>query len=501
MEVMTKIKFLILLLLLSFLGGCEYEFPEKKLPSETDLGEIDAEKVVVIGDGWMAGVMNGALYQSGQQNSLGALIAGKLNAVSGKELKQATIESENGYNFYESNSQNIYGRWVYQFTNRQQEVPERRLTSGTKPGAFQGDKTELTDLSVPGLKTTQIDDARLAESPYFERISTSSGKTYLDEISAANPSFAIVWLGMTDVLGFAANGAVNQTENQDYLTPFGSLTSVEQFSSGFSKLINELLQRTDCKIIVGNLISIKYLPYFHKRKYNSLFLGNAKLGATMAYYRKFNDAVEAWNRSVPPEKQRPFIGFFDNGYYPHDQSFVAIDSSLPDATYPDGSPLEKIRKLQPDEVVLYNFTDEMIDNGYGSVVPLSERNYLTASDAAIIEDRITAFNVVITDLVAENPTRIVLADLNSLARKVAEVSETDAAGNLMSGETIYFKGVPVEGLLGINSIYSLDAMHYNQRGNAWVANEFIKMINRKFNARISTIDINVYTGNTYTVTY
>lgn len=498
---MNNTKFLILIFLLSFLGGCEYEFPEKRLPSETDLGRINAEKVVIVGDGWMAGVMDGALYQGGQNNSLGALIAGKLNAVSGKKLKQATVNSENGFNFYESNNQNIYGKWVYQFTNRQQEAPERRLTSGEKPVDFPGNKTTLNDLSVPGLKTTRIDDARLAENPYFGRISSSADATYLDVISASNPTFAIVWLGMIDVIGYAANGAVNQTENQNYLTPFGPLPSVEEFSSGFSELIYELLQNTDCKLIVGNLIAVKNLPYFQKRKYNSLFLGNAKLGATIAYYRKFNDAVEAWNRSVPPEKQRPFIGFFDNGYYPHDQSFVAIDNSLPDATYPDGSPLEKIRKLQPDEVVLYNFTDEMIDNGYGSVVPLSERNYLTASDAAIIEDRITAFNAVIFELVAENQSRIVLADVNSLARKVAEASEPDAAGNIMSGETIYFNGVPVEGLLGMNSIYSLDALHFNQRGNAYVANEFIRTINQDYGAKLSIIDINLFVGNTFSATY
>lgn len=499
---MNKSKFLISLFLILFFWGCEYDFPEKKLPSETDLGEINAEKVVVAGDSWMAGVMDGSLYRAGQKNSLGALIAERLNATAGKEFHQAIVGSENGFNLYESDNQNIYGKWVYQFTNRQQENPRRSLTGGTKPGAFQGDQTILTDFSVPALKVSQIEDTQLAENPYFERISTSVNSTYLDEISKANPSFAIVWLGMADVIGFAANGATNQTSGaDDYLSPFGPLPTVDQFRSGYRKLIDALLQDSECKIVAGNLISIGNLPYFYMRKYNALFLGNEKLELTMGHYRKFNDAVEVWNRLVPPEKQRPFVGFFDNGYYPHAQSFVVIDSTLSDAAYPDGSPLEKIRKLQPDEVVLYNFTDEMIENGYGSVIPLSEKNYLTASGTKMIEERVNAFNAEISEIVAGNSERIVLADINMLAKEVAEASETDAAGNLMSGETIYFNGIPVEGLLGMNSIYSLDALHYNQRGNAYIANQFIKTINREFGAKISTIDINLYVGNTFSVSY
>ena len=499
---MNNIKLFILLLLLSFFWGCEYDFPKEKLPSETELGAVNTEKVVVIGDGWIAGVMDGALYQSGQKNSLGALIAERMNAVAGKEFNQAIVDSENGYNFYESDNQNIYGKWVYQFTSREQENPMRRLTIGTKPGDYRGNKTTVSDLSVSGLKTTQIDDSRLAENPYYERISTSDKSTYLDEISKKNPSFAVVWIGMTDVIGFAANGAINQTGGQEnYSTHFGPLPSVEQFRSGFGKLINELLQNTECKIIVGNLISIKNLPYFYMRKYNSLFLENEKLGLTMGHYRKFNDAVQEWNRSVSPEQQRPFIGFFDNGYYPHDQSFVAIDSSLSDAFYPDGSPLEKIRKIQPDEIVLYNFTNEMVDNGYGSVIPLSEKNYLTALDVELIDERTSSFNSVISEIAAENAERIGLVDINSLAEIIAEVSETNAAGDLLSGKSIYFNGVPVEGLRGMNSIYSLDVLHYNQRGNAYVANEFIKTINRQFGAKISTIDINLYVGNTFSVSY
>ncbi|MFW6370968.1 MAG: hypothetical protein ACOC10_07175, partial [Bacteroidota bacterium] len=68
--------------------------------------------------------------------------------------------------------------------------------------------------------------------------------------------------------------------------------------------------------------------------------------------------------------------------------------------------------------------------------------------------------------------------------------------------TIYYAdGVPIEGTLGINSIFSIDGIHFNQRGNAFVANEFIRAMNVGFNANVRTADINRWPGNTYKASF
>ena len=61
---------------------------------------------------------------------------------------------------------------------------------------------------------------------------------------------------------------------------------------------------------------------------------------------------------------------------------------------------------------------------------------------------------------------------------------------------IDFNGVPLEARLGYNSIFSLDALHFNPRGNAFVANRFIQKMNDNFGSNIPLVDVNQFVGNT-----
>jgi hypothetical protein len=40
--------------------------------------------------------------------------------------------------------------------------------------------------------------------------------------------------------------------------------------------------------------------------------------------------------------------------------------------------------------------------------------------------------------------------------------------------------------------YSLDGIHLNEKGNALLANEFIKSINQKYKSRIPLVNVNAY---------
>lgn len=42
--------------------------------------------------------------------------------------------------------------------------------------------------------------------------------------------------------------------------------------------------------------------------------------------------------------------------------------------------------------------------------------------------------------------------------------------------------------------YSLDGIHFNAKGNALLANEFLKSINQKYNSRIPLLNANLYKG-------
>jgi lysophospholipase L1-like esterase len=500
---MKRYKWLILfLIVIPALGACSYHFPEESPPSAGDLGTVNVESVVAIGDDYMAGVMDGALYSSGQNNSIPAIIAKQMNQIVPFNFVQPEICSENGFNLLVGNEAEIYGKWKYVFEDKTSDFPKRKLTVGEMPGELEVDRKPIRNFSVPELKIQQVFNPGLSANLYYLRMASAAGSsTLLSDLKAADPTFTLVWIGMNDYLHYAIKGATNEIKQQSSGSPDRSLTPVDEFSTAYRFLTDRLLQHPDNKLAIGNLISLQSLPYFYCMPYNKLFLTNEQLSAVRSVYQEFNQAVVEYNRTVPAEKQRPFIDFYDNGWNLHPQPLVVIDSLLPDAAYPNDTPLEKYRQLNENELVLLSLTDEMVEAGYGSAIPLPNEFFLTERELSEVEMRTNSFNAVISELAAIHPERIVLVDVNGLVEEIAEAGKTDAHGDRLSNTLFYFNGVPVEGALEMNSIFSLDGLHFNQRGNAFVANEFIDAINKKFGAQISKADINRYPGNVYNFSY
>jgi len=474
-------------LFILFLTACTYEFPVAEMPNQADLGTVDADNLIAVGDGYLAGAMDGALYTAGQQNSLAAIFASQINEITEADFKQPDINAENGFNFYTSDEDNVYGKWIYRFENQTDEKPKMILTSGETVQDFRGVKDALNNLAVPMLTIKELSEVPGSSNPYFSRVFASADQSISQQLTARSPTFVLCWLGMNDYLNYAMNGATEPS----------ALTSIETFRTNISQLISELIQKNDSKILVGNLISIENLPYFYFKTYDNLFLVGANMGMARARYYQFNLAVAEYNRTVPEELQRPFIDFYDNGATPHSQPLVVVDNSLSDATYPDGSPLEKYRQLNRNEMVLHSVTDAMIENGSGWLTPLEEKYYLTENEIENIVGRVSAFNAVLEELAGSFPQQIALVDVNSKIATVAETGRTDAWGEPLTKDVIYFDGVPVGGSLYLNSIFSLDGIHFNQRGNAYVANIFIRAFNEKYGGKLKTININNYLGNVY----
>lgn len=495
--------FIIVICIFIFSEACTYQFPEEKIPTSEDFGDLNTEQVIALGDDYFAGVMDGALYTAGQENSIPALIVNQINKIQPIQFNQPEIDSENGYNLYQSGEEQIFGKWIYQYKSLNSDSPVLMLTQGEPVKSFEGDRSSLSNFSIPNLYITKLNKPSLSTNPFYQRIAREPGESNLfSDIIETNPTFALIWIGMNDFLGYSITGGVKGEYSgyDDWQLP-AELTSIDTFSKILNELIEGLLQNPECKIAIGNLISIQSLPFFYIRPYNQLFLTNTQLGPARERYQQFNLAVAEYNRTVPSEKQRPFIDFYDNGWNLHPQPMVVLDNSLPDATYPDGRALEKFRQLSKLEMVLYSVTNEMIEQGYGSLFPLSEEFYLSGDKIIEIEQNIADFNSIIRRATEMNQDRIVLVDVASKAGEIANTGKTDAWGDPLNNEIIYSEGVPVEGSLGMNSIFSLDGLHFNSRGNAFAANEFIRAINQHFHAKIPLLSINNYKGNTYTATF
>ncbi|MEE4284636.1 MAG: hypothetical protein V2I31_00760, partial [Mariniphaga sp.] len=139
------LKYGLLVLTIVFAGTCGYQFPETPELTESDLGELNTEKVVAVGDGFLGGAMDGALYTEGQQNSVASIFVSQIQRIKETDFNRAEINAEKGYNFYESTGDEIYGKWVYRFLRPDAEEPVRQLTDGEPVSEFSGNKNELQD--------------------------------------------------------------------------------------------------------------------------------------------------------------------------------------------------------------------------------------------------------------------------------------------------------------------------------------------------------------------
>ncbi len=145
-----------------------------------------------------------------------------------------------------------------------------------------------------------------------------------------------------------------------------------------------------------------------------------------------------------------------------------------------------------------NSTDRnSIPLGFNTDASLSgDQYYLTLAEQGVIQSRSNAFNTTIaTEVATANggsaDPRFGLFDLNAGFPGNPNTSLGAFADLLgLDGEL----GIRVEGRLlkpdfGPNGIYSTDGVHPNIRGNAILANEFIKVIEVTFGSSLPNVEV------------
>jgi hypothetical protein len=484
-------------------GSCAYEFPADEISNRYTLGPLCMDKYIAIGDDFSAGYMDGALYSEGQEASIPMLIAGQINKVSPVIFNQPDIHSENGRNYYvpSNGEMDIKGKWIYSYRMRNTPEPDRVLTMGEAIAPFNGDKSELNNFAIPFLKVPQLFCKGLAENPYYERIEENPGHTVpAEDILLRRPTFFYVWLGMNDVINYAINGASSEEEG---IFSEPGLTPVDAFEGYFNQMMEGLLQNNQSKGVVGNIISIRDFPYFYQYPHNFLLLKNSEIALAKGVLdiNRFNQGILSYNQSAAEQDKRPLLGFEDNGSTLYPQRVIVVDNALPDAWYKDGSPIPKYRRLVEGEMALFTITPEMVTLGYGWKYPVTDKYYLSLEQMEEIEKITAEYNRIIEKKVQAYPDRLALADVASAVHEIAETAKFDGWHQVKNDTVYYADGIPIEGTLGLNSIFSLDAIHFNKRGNAFLANVFIESLNHSFSCIIPLVCMNDFAGNVYSTSY
>ncbi len=484
---MSTIKYSLFTLLVIYgLTSCEYT-PADITPTSNEVSpSIDYSKMYVLGGTYSSGLMDGALYKTGQSYSYPNLLASQIEEILNDSVfTQAVVESEVGVNA--EPFMNDQSRFIDLYFETSTDFYPNRRTVDAEPFAdWTFGVNQLNNFSFPGLTLGDLNNpANLSnDNPYVGRV-TGLTENPVDAIISQNPEIIIIDLGKDELFNYAFYGAsgddnpdINSITDQD-------LISNADFQSVYSEIVNRFVNETDAQIFVINFPEILKTPYFNTLSwfFELEIFDIGFVGFLEAHYSTFNSWVARYNYNENPGGPlRPRVNFdLDNFPNPISRARVIHDETLFDAQLNDGTILDKWRQMSEGELLGYNLEPFIFyENQLGGAVPLPDNLVLTLEEIQVIESRNSDFNFILTDIAALS-NRIHLIDINTQINKILD-------------EEFFFDGVQLSAKLDQYSIYSADGYTFNARGNALIANELIKRLNIVTGSSIPTLNLNDFPG-------
>ena len=412
---------------------------------DPDKGNVDVSNYVALGNSMTAGYANGALSFDAQQNSYANILAEQFKLIGGGEFKIPYVSQSSIGIGNNNGAPSILGnRTDCQGTVSLGPVkvaPQGDLSVLTNMYAGQG---PFNNLGVPNAKV--IDMAVTSyTNPFYQRMNSSATSSILSDAVAKNPTFFTVMLGLNDVLNYALKGATSES-----ITPISGGVGV-----GFEASINNMIDKltaNGAKGVIANIPSIKSMAYFNTIAWNAL-----KLDAT--------NALSLNNAYAPLDSTR---------FYEGNNGFIIEDVNVPFLGF---------RQAVEGEFILLNVPLDSVkcNTKWGSVNPIPDRYSLTLSEINDIENAINNYNAILKNVA--NAKGLAFVDANSFFAKIK-------MGYM-------YNGVSVNAAFVSGGAYSLDGLNFTARGNALLANEFIKAINNTYGATIPEVDAMKYPAVTF----
>lgn len=463
-----------------FAAACTYDFPE--ITEEPTQGDADFTKMISVGNSLTAGFMNGALYTASQDNSFVAILAAQMKLVGGGEtFNQPSVNSVNGC--YNPADGCTAGRLYLKIgPNGPAPTPKAGDGGASLAPLTAPQKAALNNFGVPGATIGSALSPALSGNPFYGRIASEPGTSTLIEDAAAalgnGGTFFTFWLGNNDVLGYATSGGAAAIP-----------TDPEVFEDAFNAALDAMLDANDAYGAVGNIPDVTSIPFFSTVAWNVVKLtSEGQADALNAAYAPYNAGV-AGAPITAEEKAKRTISFRYKTVLPGDPGYatapinsnalVIVDEYLTDLT---GGGLPNYRQATATDLITLT-AGAVIPTGGGTSSPLGDQYVLLPQEKTIAQDAVTDFNEIIAASVAANSDRLVLVNANAALSLIKNTSVT------INGSSITASIQPP------NGAFSLDGVHPNARGSAYIANEFIKAINGKFGSNIPLCNPNAFGGN------
>jgi len=440
--------------LIFFTPSCD-DYTELTSPT-INLGSADFSRFVTIGSSFTAGYQSGSLYQSSQMYSHGQLIA---NAIA-TNYEQPIVSEPGTAGRLEIKSLSPFELYI----NLSAGAPQNTAL----PSPY-------NNLGIPGalvydvLNATNANDCASAlfastPNPLFDLILRNSalsiGSQY-QQAAALNPTMVLLWIGNYDILGFASSGGVSPS----------APTEVNTFTALFSATANAL-GSLGVDVVIGNVLEITSYPFF------------TTVGPLMALEIPWYQLALL---SVP--------GLFYQEHGVTGPSIVFADSlslltggvlvTLTGSGYAGlvGTPNGKFyRDFQYPAIP--TGVDTTMPFGVHPQNPWPDALILDAGEKTTADNTTQAYNSVISTAAVNNGFG--LADLHTIFRNFRMRD--------FSGGTV-INGITYTTTFITGGLFSLDGIHPTNQGQGIIANAFLEVINKNFNASIPLIDVSTIPGS------
>lgn len=463
-------KILFIILSLALFTACERKIDEF---AESANG-LDFSNFVSVGNSLTSGYADGALYSSGQLNSIPNIMAAQFITVGGGMFRQPLMGTNDGVGF-----QQIPGG-IYCYTKRILKiVPDVDCsgnpvgTASLKPGfASNPDQATLmqqlfapptvtgpyNNMGVPGASLMSIFYNRLGDptpdghpfNPFFVRFASSVNASMLSDAMAQQPTFFYLWIGNNDVLTSALAGSDQMMTPADTFAKYYPMATGALLASGKKP-----------KGVVATIPDVTSIPFFttisKQLPWNGVPLDAAQAAQLTALY-----AMQGHPEIVWKEGLNPFVYKKENGTLAQMQAGDLFLLTLPTDSI-------KCRGMG-----IVDTTKHPIPYIY----PIPGKYVLDNSEQANLKARVEQFNAVIKATAAAQ--NLACADMNSHLKAFA------------SG--MVFDGIKVSTTFVTGGLFSTDGVHLNPRGCAITANYFLQAINSKYGSSIPEANITNYPG-------
>lgn len=473
------------------LASCGYNPPEPAQdptnPREPPVaGQADFSKYVAVGNSLTAGFMDNALYLEGQQNAYPVILAGRMKLVNGNapfNIPAFGAADGAGFGAYVPGTSTPVGRLRFVLpvcaanpaATKTLGLAPAPLVPGEALAPYAGDRAALNNFAATGTKSYHVLLAGYGASPtlgnpFYWRFASAPTASLLGDAVAAKGTFFSFWLGSNDVLSYATSGGSGRPIPGTNPAAYGpnDLTEPAVFAQVLQVSLDALLAAAPTtKGVIATIPEVERIPFFQ--------LINAGLTAGGA------------RAALPFNLSAQQAAGLNAAYGQLGPLAAGVNFKAGKVNYPVITTATGLRHMDPakDFLTLVTPQDSLLAGpisackpalraGWGISKPVPGHYVFDAGEVALVRARVAAFNELIRQQVANRAGRLALVDINALLGSLDAVRNNIAPGG-------YF---------------SLDGVHPNPRGQAFIANEFIRSINAAYGSTLPPVDPRHYRQNT-----